>query len=1300
MAFFDLKFILKVFRVLRKLKLFWALPLFFVWGFIPQSAQGAASNPCYVGTVASGTVTYTSLLAAITASAGNTNQVIILTKNDTSGVVFPANWSTKLTIESSGTTGFTQTSTARAYTITYTGAGVGALFQTAGINSGSAALTFVNVSFDNQTTGASGGLLFDGAWSNLTNTGNFVFINCGFKRSTSTAGNGGMFLFGNQKLGTNGIQFIRCDFTGNSTSNNTTYAFGDSVGGEAKPSFYFENCQFNDFTTAGVNLTNSDAWGTALFNNDTFFNCKTGILAATTGVTVVNSVFADNATTDINSNTKFSQFQNDVFYNTNITQTATPAFTACSTNTPSFYPTEFINSTVGSEDLHLASTTAMSYNFGKTLASVPASGIFAAGLIDHDDVTRPNPPASNWASGAYEYVSTGPTNTPTPSATPTNTPTDTPTNTVCTDGLGNTCTFTPSWTSSYTSTPTPTYTITLTPTITLSPTVTNTPSGPPVTILGTGNSYATLQLAVAAVLTGQTIQVNGPTTETTAFGAAGKSFTVQSAGLPQTVNLNANITEDTQGGTITFNNIVFNHLVAVTTLFTNSWGAAPVTFLHCQFTSAQTDDVLPVSGYGYNLVGCQITGNINSTSGINLKSANDYLYIVDTVIKDVGNGWAITESGGGNNTKNLFYYDDFVNNKNGISIPTGNDSCGVTDCIFTSTGASEVGYTTGGGPINFDYCTFKTLPTVTGSLTLGTHNKISTAAVEFTNSTAGSENLELISSSQSIGDGIAVSGITADILGTTLNSPPDFGAYAYIAPTATPTPTATSSDTFTITPSYTQTLSPTETPTPTDSPTITDTETETSTPTDSPTSTATHTETATPTETLTETVTDTPTDSPTLTDTETTTDSPTETETFTDTETPTDSPTVTSTDTPTDSPTDSPTSTETFTATETPTDSPTYTETETTTETPTETETFTVTDTPTDSPTNTSTPTETETDSTTPTASPTATSTETPTETETSTVTDTPTDSPTYTETETTTETPTETETFTVTDTPTDSPTFTETATPTDSPTSTSTFTVTDTPTDSPTFTETATPTDSPTSTSTFTVTNTPTQTQTFTSTSTVTNTGTFTQTATTTATPTATPTFTATFTTTNSPTQTATRTTTATPTATPTSTPTATLTATLTSSPTNSQTATATTTRTNTSTATPTVSSTASATPTATQSPTPSPTPTNLPTNSPTPIPTPFAPPELISYPNPAEASQVTVTVQLDSALTSAHLKVFTLVFRKVRDINLGNLAVGLWSYTLDLRDDRGGTLANGLYYLVLDWPQGRQVSKLLVLR
>ncbi len=190
-----------------------------------------------------------------------------------------------------------------------------------------------------------------------------------------------------------------------------------------------------------------------------------------------------------------------------------------------------------------------------------------------------------------------------------------------------------------------------------------------------------------------------------------------------------------------------------------------------------------------------------------------------------------------------------------------------------------------------------------------------------------------------------------------------------------------------------------------------------------------------------------------------------------------------------------------------------------------------------------------------------------------------------------------------------------------------------------------------------------------------------------------------------STPTMTETPTCTLTPTLTPTNsfTPTQiytpTPTPTITWTPVN--TSTMTWTLTSTSTSTPTPTPTSSFTPTRTFTPTFSPTATYPPAISLTPTITssnssPIG--GLSIFPNPVFGSgPVSIQFVLNNPAGQVNLKIFTIAFRKVKESTFQNVPAGLFQTQLNMMDDYGVPLANGLYYLVVTTPQGHVVGKII---
>jgi rhamnogalacturonan endolyase len=444
--------------------------------------------------------------------------------------------------------------------------------------------------------------------------------------------------------------------------------------------------------------------------------------------------------------------------------------------------------------------------------------------------------------------------------------------------------------------------------------------------------------------------------------------------------------------------------------------------------------------------------------------------------------------------------------------------------------------------------------------------------------------------------------------------------------------------------------------------------------------------------TATSTPTATKTNSPTATPSSTATRTATLTATLTPTPTHTNSPTASATATPSSTPTATATRTNSFTPTFTATGTASATASSTSSMTPTASLTASRTNSPTLSPTGTATSTAVLTSSSTATSTATRTSTTSATPTATSSFSPSPTPTSTATLTPSMTVSPTASPTDSMTPSATASRTLT--ATPSSTVSSTSTTTATSTVTDSP----------SPSGTPTFT----PTGTLPPTNSPTSTGTSTASATATASSSMTFTPTLTATPSNTDSLTPTASSTATHTPSATATASPVNTGTAS--ASPTRTGTSTATSTFTNTKTPTAsstetftlTASLTSTMTPTFTFSQTFTPTGTSTTVNSVTPTrtSTPTGTGVVVLFPNPVTGpGPVTLQIHLSNP-GQVSISVFTTAFRRVNEITLSNVPAGITNEALPLTDKEGTPLANGLYYVVVNTPQGRFVVKLMVLR
>ena len=87
--------------------------------------------------------------------------------------------------------------------------------------------------------------------------------------------------------------------------------------------------------------------------------------------------------------------------------------------------------------------------------------------------------------------------------------------------------------------------------------------------------------------------------------------------------------------------------------------------------------------------------------------------------------------------------------------------------------------------------------------------------------------------------------------------------------------------------------------------------------------------------------------------------------------------------------------------------------------------------------------------------------------------------------------------------------------------------------------------------------------------------------------------------------------------------------------------------------------------------------------------------------YPNPVTDGQpVTVELALAQDTQDLSLTVFTTAFRKINQINYGAKNKGTLLLPLPMVDKRNSPLANGLYYLVVNTPDGRAIGKLILSR
>lgn len=90
-----------------------------------------------------------------------------------------------------------------------------------------------------------------------------------------------------------------------------------------------------------------------------------------------------------------------------------------------------------------------------------------------------------------------------------------------------------------------------------------------------------------------------------------------------------------------------------------------------------------------------------------------------------------------------------------------------------------------------------------------------------------------------------------------------------------------------------------------------------------------------------------------------------------------------------------------------------------------------------------------------------------------------------------------------------------------------------------------------------------------------------------------------------------------------------------------------------------------------------------------------------MVLYPNPARGlDPVKLTMDLKYQSNSVSIKLFTVAFRKINAWDYSKLAMGVYTFSIGQKDQWGTPLANGIYYLVVDWNGRRDINKLLIIR
>ncbi len=90
-----------------------------------------------------------------------------------------------------------------------------------------------------------------------------------------------------------------------------------------------------------------------------------------------------------------------------------------------------------------------------------------------------------------------------------------------------------------------------------------------------------------------------------------------------------------------------------------------------------------------------------------------------------------------------------------------------------------------------------------------------------------------------------------------------------------------------------------------------------------------------------------------------------------------------------------------------------------------------------------------------------------------------------------------------------------------------------------------------------------------------------------------------------------------------------------------------------------------------------------------------------MVVYPNPVKGpGPVTIQITLTQEEPVVRVEIFTTAFRKVNEIDRYQVPAGVILVPIPLSDKAGMPLANGLYYVVVQTPQKRMITKLIVLR
>jgi hypothetical protein len=97
---------------------------------------------------------------------------------------------------------------------------------------------------------------------------------------------------------------------------------------------------------------------------------------------------------------------------------------------------------------------------------------------------------------------------------------------------------------------------------------------------------------------------------------------------------------------------------------------------------------------------------------------------------------------------------------------------------------------------------------------------------------------------------------------------------------------------------------------------------------------------------------------------------------------------------------------------------------------------------------------------------------------------------------------------------------------------------------------------------------------------------------------------------------------------------------------------------------------------------------------------PAPMAPHLVVIYPNPVNCGSVRIHLGFDVSVGRIEITMFTTAFRIVKHVKVLQVFNSSSDFQMDLMDDWGSQLSNGVYYIVVTSPTFKVTTKLLILR